>query len=329
MIVLNKKFMAHLCCGLTLCCVLVACGQTSSTVVEPTKAQQPPQQQQSVCSHQELQGQMEEIARVTQGPVGAGVMLVETGDVVAFNGEQRFPMQSVYKLPIAMATLRQVDVGTLKLEQKVSVQVKDFVTGRQHSPIRDKYPRGTELSVRDLLQFMVSESDGTACDVLLRVLGGPEQVTKYLHEMGVQGIAVVTLEKEMGQDEMAQYRNWVTPESMLTLLRILNEGQSLSAASKGLLLELMIQSRPGPKRIKGMLPADAVVAHKTGTSGTVNGLTRATNDVGLITLPDGRHLAVAVFVSDTKADEIVREGVIAKIARAAWDCWTKREASGK
>ena len=75
----------------------------------------------------------------------------------------------------------------------------------------------------------------------------------------------------------------------------------------------------GPRRIKGLLSPTTTVAHKTGTSGTVNGLTRATNDVGLITLPDGKHLAVAVFVADSKANQAIRERVIAKIARAAWD----------
>jgi beta-lactamase class A len=73
--------------------------------------------------------------------------------------------------------------------------------------------------------------------------------------------------------------------------------------------------------MKGQLPAGTVVAHKTGSSGMQDGLSRATNDVGLVTLPDGRHLAVAVFVSDTKVDDATRDAVIAKITRAAWDCW--------
>ena len=69
------------------------------------------------------------------------------------------------------------------------------------------------------------------------------------------------------------------------------------------------------------LPAGTVVAHKTGTSGTTDGITAATNDVGLVTLPDGRHLAVAVFVADARGDELAREGAIASLARAAWDAW--------
>jgi len=93
----------------------------------------------------------------------------------------------------------------------------------------------------------------------------------------------------------------------------------LSPQNDALLLKWLNESTPGPRRIKGLLPPGTVVAHKTGTSGTDSGLTRATNDVGLVTLPDGRHLAIAVFVSDSPADTATREAVIAKIARAAWD----------
>jgi beta-lactamase class A len=89
-----------------------------------------------------------------------------------------------------------------------------------------------------------------------------------------------------------------------------------------LVLKFMIESTPGAKRLKGLLPAGTIVAHKTGTSGTEkNGITAATNDIGIITLPSGRHVAIAVFVSDSPADEATREGVIARIVKAVWDKW--------
>ena len=123
----------------------------------------------------------------------------------------------------------------------------------------------------------------------------------------------------MAESEDVQYRNSSTPDAMAALLRAFYEGRGLSTASRALLLQWMTETGTGPHRIKGLLPAGTVVAHKTGTSNTVDGVTRATNDVGLITLPDGRHLVVAVFVSDSKAQDDVREGVIARIARAAYD----------
>ncbi len=85
-------------------------------------------------------------------------------------------------------------------------------------------------------------------------------------------------------------------------------------------MKLMTDASTGPKRIKGLLPAGTIVAHKTGTSPTNSeGLSPATNDVGIITLPNGKHLAIAVFVCNATDDEATREGVIAKITKAAYD----------
>ncbi|MBE7385969.1 MAG: serine hydrolase [Leptolyngbya sp. SIO1E4] len=109
----------------------------------------------------------------------------------------------------------------------------------------------------------------------------------------------------------------------MVLLRALHEGQSLSDVSQALLLQLMTETPTGTQRIKGRLPNDAVVAHKTGTSRTVDGITAATNNVGLVTLPNGQNFAIAVFVSDSTADTTTREGVIAQVARAAWDEWNQ------
>jgi beta-lactamase class A len=277
----------------------------------------------SATATNKLREQIEQIALSARGRVGAAVMLVETGESATLSADQQFPMQSVYKLPIGMAVLHQVDAGMLTLEHKVRVDKSDFVGMRLHSPIRDKHPRGVELSVGELLRFMVSESDGTASDILLRLTGGPEFVNKYLRELGVNGVVVVDTEKMLGENPSLQYRNWASPESAIALLRALQEGRGLSGDSRALLLKLMTETRTGPRRIKGLLPAGTVVAHKTGTSGTVNGLTAATNDVGLVTLPDGRHLAVAVFVSDSPAEERLREDVIAQVARAGWDWSTQ------
>lgn len=269
----------------------------------------------------ELQEQIEQISRTAQGRVGVAATVLETGQSVALNGDEQFPMQSVYKFPIGMAVLAQVDQGKLNLEQRVQVETNDFVSELQHSPIRDENPQGVELSVAELLRYMVSESDGTACDVLLRLIGGPEIVSEYLRNLDINNIIVANTEKEIGQDKSVQYRNWATPHGTVRLLRKLHEGQGLSESSQALLLQLMSETPTGLKRIKGRLPEETVVAHKTGTSRTVDGITAATNDVGLISLPNGNHMAIAVFVSDSRADDVTREDVIAKVARLLWDEW--------
>ncbi|HEX8250800.1 MAG TPA: class A beta-lactamase, subclass A2 [Pyrinomonadaceae bacterium] len=270
-----------------------------------------------------LHKRIEEIAANAQGKVGVAATVLETGKSVGLDENGHFPMQSVYKFPIAMAVLKQVEQGNLKLEQKIRIEKSDLVPKPLRSPIRDRYPQGTELSLAEVLKYSVSDSDGTACDVLLKAVGGAREVTKYLREIGVGDIVVATTEKEMAQDESVQYQNWASPKAANDLLRLLHEGRALSESNRALLLRWMTETPTGLKRIKGLLPAGTVVAHKTGTSGTFDGLTRATNDVGLITLPDGRHLAVSIFVSDSRADEKTREEVIAKITRAVWDEFVK------
>ncbi len=275
--------------------------------------------------NQELKNKIEQISSAAKGRVGVTVVVLETGETVSLNPHDHFPMQSVYKLPISMAMMKQVDAGKIALDRKVPVTKSDFVRRGQNSPIRDRYPNGTELSVSELLRYAISESDGTASDVLMKLAGGPGAVQAYLTELKITDMIVLNTEKEIGQDWQTQYRNWASPEAAVALLRTLHERQGLSESSQALLLKLMSESTPGPKRLKGLLPTGSVVAHKTGTSGTEKGITAATNDIGIITLPNGRHLAVAVFVSDSTADEATREGVIAKIAKAVWDAASSRQ----
>jgi len=269
-----------------------------------------------------LRSEIANCASSAQGRVGVMAMLLETGESVSLSGDQRSPMQSVYKFPIGMATLHLVDQGKLSLRQKVKVIKSEYVRSGQHSPIRDKFPQGVTLTIQDLLRYAVSESDGSASDVLLRVAGGPVAVMKYLHQLGIDGVIVADTEKEIGRDVSVQYRNWATPQSAVALLRALHEGKPLSSASRALLLKLMIETPTGMRRLKGLLPAGTIVAHKTGTSGTTDGMTHATNDIGIVTLPNGQHFAIAVFVSDSKANAETREELIAKIARITWDYWS-------
>ena len=273
-------------------------------------------------SDEQLQKQLEQIASAAKGHVGVAAVVLETGESVSLNPRDHFPMQSVYKLPIGMAVLKQVDAGKIKLDQKVRVTKSDFVRAGQYSPIRDQNPGGTELSVSELLRFAISESDGTASDVLMDLAGGAEGVQTYLNELKITEWIVLNTEKEIGRDWQTQYRNWSTPEAAVALLRALHEKRGLSESSQALVLKLLTESPRGTRRLKGLLPNGTVVAHKTGTSGANKGVNAATNDIGIITLPGGQHIAIAVFVSDSPVDETTREGVIAKVARAVWDKWS-------
>ncbi len=274
------------------------------------------------AQEKDLLTQIKEIAPEAKGVVGVSILGLESGDTLNYNGNSRLVLHSVMKFPIAMTVLNLVDKGKYKLDQKVKVSKKDMLSKNMYSPLRDKYPDGTEISLSELLSYMVSQSDNTACDFLLSKIGGPAVVEAYIQSLGIKGIAINASESEMAAAWEVQYTNWSKPAAMVHLLDILYHDKALSKTSNDFLLKVMTETTTGPKRIKGLLPADAVVAHKTGTSPTNSeGLSPATNDVGIITLPNGKHLAIAIFVCNSTADETTRELVIAKIAKAAWDVY--------
>ncbi|HEV2903590.1 MAG TPA: class A beta-lactamase, partial [Pyrinomonadaceae bacterium] len=276
-----------------------------------------------------LQNQINEIAAEAKGKVGvsalvlngenSGNALPDSRATAPLNPHEHFPMQSVYKVPISMAVMKGVDAGKIKLTDQVSISKNDLVGRAAQSPIRHKYPNGVSLTVDELLRYALSESDGTASDMLMKLAGGPAAVQAYLTELGIKDMIVLDTEQTFAQDRTAQFRNWATPEASVALLRALHERRGLSEPSQAVILKYMKEGPTGRKRLKGLLPAGTVVAHKTGTSHTVNGVTAATNDIGIITLPNGKHVAIAVFVSDSPADEATREGVIARIAKAVYD----------
>jgi beta-lactamase class A len=270
----------------------------------------------------QLQTQLDEIAQAAKGKVGVGAFLVETGQAAFLDRSGHYPTQSVYKLPIAMAVLKMVDEERVHIDQDVSITPDDFVRQGFHSPIRNLNPQGTVMPLGEIIRYSISESDGTASDVLLDLTGGPDAVMSYLKGIGINDLIVADSEKSISKDWETQYRNWATPEASVKLLRAIHARTAgLTEQSTNLLVNVMTETETGDLRIKRGLPEGASLAHKTGTGGTEKGITGATNDIGIITLPDGRHIILAIYVSDSPENGSVRQKVIADIARAVVEKW--------
>ena len=311
---------------LTSSCVRDGIGDQPTTVSvqqspSPTASPLPTQPPEKIDT--QLQTDLAKIAEAAKGRVGVGAVLMETGDAAYLEREGHFPMQSVYKLPIAMAVLKLVTDGKVRIDQEISITPDDFVRQGFHSPIRNANPQGTVMNVYGIMRYSISESDGTASDVLLDLAGGPAAVMEYLKGIGVSDLIVADSEKSISKDWETQYRNWSTPQASVKLLNALQNRQAgLNEQMTTLLLKFMTETETGDRRLKRGLPEAASVAHKTGTGGTEKGITGATNDIGIITLPDGRHIFLAVYVSDSPESGAVREKVIADVARAVIERWS-------
>jgi beta-lactamase class A len=117
---------------------------------------------------------------------------------------------------------------------------------------------------------------------------------------------------------LADPRDTATLPASLDFLTRLAGGQLISTASTRLLLRLMTDS--GPDRLKAGLPPGASIAHKSGASATDLGITPATNDIGVVTLADGRKFAMAAYLAGSTATEAARDTLIADAARLAASC---------
>ena len=271
-----------------------------------------------------LKEQIESIVAGKKATVGAAVWGPDDLDPLLFNPFEKFPMQSVFKLHLAMLVLHQIDEGKLDLNQLVTVKRAE-VLQNTWSPLMKQY-QGNEFSVpvQQLLQYSVSHSDNVACDLLFELVGGPAALHSYVQSIGIKETEVVANEAQMHADDQVQYKNWTSMKGAVQILQKFEQKKLLSKNSHALLWRWMVETTTGPKRLKGLLPSDTVVAHKTGYSGIRAGKTAATNDIGVIVLPDGRPLLVAVFVKDSSESTETNEAIIARIAQAAYQFELKK-----
>jgi beta-lactamase class A len=274
----------------------------------------------AIAQKQTLRNTLVELAGKVDGQVGIAVMDLSTGDTLVYNPNIAFAMQSVYKFPLALAVLKKVDEGKLSLGQKIRLTKRDLLPGTW-SPLTKKYPEANvEVTLQEVLMYTVTHSDNNGCDILFRLLGGPASVQEYVRQLGVKEITIVTTEEEMGKGWDVQFTNWCKPHAMLQLLQMFYDKKLLSASSQQLLWKMMAETSRGANRIKGLLPQDTEVLHRPGTGGTTNeGVTGAVNDVGIVTLPNGKHAAIVVYMNRVKGELKDLEKVIAEIARASYD----------
>jgi beta-lactamase class A len=241
----------------------------------------------SSASLTSLEQQLSSLVASKSADVGIAALDLNTGETVSIKGNTPFPMASTVKVAIAALYLAQVDNGRRTLNDTINGQ-----------------------SARSLMARMLIHSDNHATDILLRDLGGPTAVQQWLRDNGVSGLRVDrTIAQLLGSKrDLWDRRDSSTPVAMVDLLKRIYKAELIKPESRNFLLDLMSQCQTGKNRMKALLPG-VPVEHKTGT---LDGLS---DDVGFITLPDGRRVAVAIFTRGGSD----RPRTIAETARAIYD----------
>ena len=305
---------------------LTACNKSSSTTL--SSATPPPQSSPTPKNQTQLERELEQkltaICNRAQGSVGVAVVHVETGQSVSVNGNTALPLYSVFKLPLAIAVLKDVEANRLKVDQIVHVTPQDIVPGAPDNTALWREP--VDRTISQLIEVSIARSDNTSTDKLLQVAGGPKRVTEQMRALGLNSLDIHSTVMEFAKT--LQNPNTGSAGDLVNLLTQLQQGKVLQPAQSQLLIGFMRRATTGLKRIRGDLPSGTVVADKTGSGvrDQVTNVPNATNDVGLITLPNGRGtLAMAVLVSESKLADTAQEKLIAELARAAYDAYTKKE----
>lgn len=309
-----------------------------------------------------LRSHIEQAMTAARGRMGVAIRHLESGTEIVVNADERFPMASTFKLPVLVTLYDKAKKGQLKWDETVDIAVRDQHLGSGDLSYLYDLP-GAKLSMRNVANLMMMVSDNSAADICL-TKAGVDNINALMRALGVDGLHVdrptqelildyqqadtarlkgLTLpeirkatpppspdvnavEARFARDDKfaADARDQATPRAFVRLLERMWRGEAVDRAASEAMLDTMKRCRTGADRIKGLLPPNVVVAHKTGTIAGV------VDDVGIVYLPDDAgHLAVAIMSKQTRATEPEVERAIAEVARYAYDYFTFAAPKGR
>lgn len=265
---------------------------------------------------------LQEVKMVVDGRravVGVSVIDDEGRRVVGLNEARPFPLLSVFKLPCAFVVLDKLRREQTPLDANIKIEPKQLLPDT-YSPLRDLYPQGVNMTIAELMRYSLSLSDNNACDMLIKYVGGVDSVQARLEQLGFGRVRIRATEQRMHEHRRMQRINAAAPLDVVSFLRVVMLGNLLPPEHVGFLRQTLIDTETGEDKLRGKLPRQVVVGHKTGSSDrNPDGMKLADNDVGFVALPDGSYYYIAVFVSDSYETDEVNASIISSISSLVYN----------
>lgn len=254
------------------------------------------------------------------GEVGVA-LIVNNSDTVTVNNKSIYPMMSVFKLHQALAICNRFDQDGLSLDTSLTVRREDLDPKTWSPMLKEHREPLITLPVRDLLRYMLIQSDNNASNLLFERLVSVAETDSFIATLiPCSSFRIAYTESEMAADHAKAYANYTSPLGAAMLMHRLFTETLVNREKQDFIMKSLGECTTGKDRIAAPLfgKEGVSIAHKTGSGYTENGVLAAHNDVAYICLPNGVNYALAVFIKDFKGNESQASQVAARISAAVY-----------
>ena len=243
------------------------------------------------------------------GHVGLYALNVRSGAELAWRADDRFVMCSTFKASLAACVLERVDRGQDHLETAVPYGAADMQDW--HAPVAKAHLSTGRLSVGELCEAAVEQSDNTCANLLLARIGGPQALTAFWVRMGDRVTRLDDPEPDLNRTPPGGIANTTTPKAMAHVLRRLVLEDALSERSRELLTAWLIGCRTGDNRLRAGLPRRYRIGDKTGNNGK-----DAAGDIAVVWPTPETPIVVSAYTRGGAPTALQFEALFSGIGRA-------------
>ncbi len=264
-----------------------------------------------------LRRELQAIADSVPGKVGVAVIMPD-GDTVTINNDADYQMMSVFKLHEALAVCHALDRQGVSLDTIISFPRSEMDPETWSPMLKEHAEENLNLTVEELLRYILQQSDNNASNLLFDRIVSVEDCDRFIREStGIDDFRISYTERQMHRNHALADGNRSTPLACARLIEKVFSDSIVSHQKQRVVQEILLDCKTGLDRIYAPLKdkPGIALAHKTG-SGFRNseGILMAHNDVGRVTLPDGRTYVLAIMIKDFNGSEDEASAVMAKIS---------------
>ncbi len=199
---------------------------------------------------------------------------------VNIKGTQAVAAASTIKIPVLVAFFQDIDAGKIKLDETWTMSKDDIGSGSGHMQYQ---PVGTKFSALNTVSKMITVSDNTATNMVIRRLGGVAAINQRFADWGLNSTKIRNALPDLTGT------NTTSSEDLSNLLLKVEGGNLVSLSSRDRIFKIMGAVERDTLLPQG-LEQGATIVHKTGDIRSILG------DSGIVDMPSGKRYIISVLI---------------------------------